>query len=216
MIHLLLSMALFLAPSDPRLNEKAEPICPCKIASTEVQGIIDQMQKVAFGETQDRSRAILVGLAAPQIGIQKRIILVDTAATGVFTQDSGPPPPQIQVYINPEILWKSETLTQWREGCFSTGSVCGIVPRAQKILIRAYDSRGHLLTEEFEGYVARIFQHEIDHLDGIRFPDRISNEEDLHWVEREELPQYRLEWAHWSKRCPRTKWEEIAHARHPQ
>ena len=107
MINLLLTMALFLAPTDPQLNEESNQVCPCDIGSDEIQGIIDTMIEMAYGETKDKSKSILVGLAAPQIGIQKRSILVDTAATGVFTKDSGPPPPQIKEFINPEILWKS-------------------------------------------------------------------------------------------------------------
>lgn len=205
MIHLLLSMALFLAPTDPKLNEDSPAICPCKIKSVETQKNIDQMFEIAF----EKSR--LVGLAAPQIGIEQRIILVDTAATGVFTEDSEPPPPQIQVFINPEILWKSDELITWREGCFSTGNIHGLVPRAKKVLIRAYDREGNVFTAEFEGYVARIFQHEIDHLDGVRFPERIMNDNDLHWVEPAEVPAYRIHWAEWKKRCPREKWIEMVH-----
>ncbi len=202
-------MTLFLSPTDPRLNQESEVVCPCEITSDETQETIEQMFRVAFGETQDRSKAIMVGLAAPQIGIQERIILVDTAATGVFTKDSSPPPPKMEVFINPEILWQSEEQLLWREGCFSTGPICGIVPRSKQILVRAYDREGNLITQEYEGYVARIFQHEIDHLNGIRFPDRVSNGEDLHLVEREEHPLYRLNWANWSKKCPREKWLEM-------
>lgn len=209
MIQLLLSMTLFLAPTDSRLNEVSTEVCPCEIPSEEIQGILDQMVEVAFGNTKDRSKSILVGLAAPQIGIQKRIILVDVAATGVFTKDAGPPPPQIKEYINPEILWKSDELTYWREGCFSTSRIFGIVPRAAKVLIRAYNRQGDILTEEFAGYTARIFQHEIDHLDGIRFPDRITNDDNLHWVELDETPEYRIHWASWQKRVSREAWDKL-------
>src|SRR4051812_19444649 len=107
MFHLLLSMTLFLAPTDPQLNEKSYDVCPCSIQNQETQQIVDTMFEVAFGESSDRSKAVLVGLAAPQIGIQKRIILVDLAATGIFTQEIEPPPPQIKEFINPEILRKS-------------------------------------------------------------------------------------------------------------
>lgn len=210
MLHILLSMALsFLPPTDPRLNEECEQVCPCEIISEEIQQIIDQMFWVAFGETGDRTKRIMVGLAAPQIGIQKRIILVDTAATGVFTKDEEPPPPRMEVFINPEILWRSEEQVLWREGCYSTGSICGVVPRSKQILIRAYDREGNLITHEYEGYVARIFQHEIDHLDGVRFPDKVSGDEDLHWVEIKEYPEYRINWRNWPRKCSRTQWLEM-------
>lgn len=209
MVYLFLAMSLFLAPTDPQLNEKAYDVCPCHILSEETQEIIDTMYKIALGETEDANRAILVGLSAPQIGIQKRIILVDLAATGVFTAEIHPPPPQMKEFINPEILWKSETTTIWREGCFSTDRICGLVPRSTDILVRAYDRQGNIFTQEFTGYTARIFQHEIDHLDGIRFPERIQNENDLHWVESSEVPEYRIHWASWEKKCPRIDWERM-------
>jgi len=209
MVHLILAMSLFLAPTDPLLNEKSYDVCPCHILSEETQDTIDTMYKIAFGETEDRSKAILVGLAAPQIGIQKRIILVDLASTGIFTEEIQPPPPQIKEFINPEILWQSETKIVWREGCFSTDRICGLVPRSEAIIIRAYDRQGNVFTQEFTGYPARVFQHEIDHLDGIRFPERIENIDDLHWVEFNEVPEYRIHWATWKKKCPREAWERM-------
>jgi peptide deformylase len=202
-------MALFLAPTDPQLNEESNPVCPCEIKTEEIQQLIDQMIDLAYGETKDKSKGVLVGLAAPQIGVQKRIILVDTAATGVWTKDCTPPPPEIKVFINPEILWKSDEMAIWREGCYSTSRVFGLVPRPNRVLIRAYNREGNIVSQEYEGYVARIFQHEIDHLDGIRFPDRIVDESALHWVEPSEIVEYRIDWANWPKKCPREKWLEL-------
>jgi peptide deformylase len=208
MIHLLLSISLFLSPNDPRLNEESAQVCPCDIPSSEIQAIIDTMIQVAYRKTIDKTKSILVGLAAPQIGIQKRIILVDTAATGIFTRDIEPPP-QIQEFINPEILWKSEEQTLWQEGCFSTSRICGIVPRSERVIIRAYDRDGNIATQEYDGYVAGIFQHEIDHLDGIRFPDRISDDNFLHWVEENEITEYRINWQNWTKKFARERWLEM-------
>jgi peptide deformylase len=209
MILVLAFMSLFLPPNDPALNERIDGLCPCYIASEEIQQNIDQMLDVSYSHTKDRTQSVLVGLAAPQIGIWQRIILVDKAATGIFKEDTIPQPPELKIYIDPEILWKSGEITFFREGCFSTSSICGIVPRSRQIIIRAYDREGNLFTEELFDYTARIFQHEVDHLDGIRFPDRIENDADLHWVEPEEIPNYRIHWANWSQKCPRGKWLEI-------
>jgi peptide deformylase len=205
MFHLLLTMSLFLLPTDPLLNQPSYEVCPCDIRSEEIQKEIDTLYEVACG------KITLVGLAAPQIGIQKRIILVDTAATGIFTETTQPPPPVIKEFINPVIIWQSEEMVTWREGCFSTSCICGLVPRSNQILIRAYDRHCNIVTQEFSGYVARIFQHEIDHLDGIRFPDRITNDQHLHWVEESERPSYRIHWAHWEKLAPRQTWLEMKH-----
>lgn len=213
MLAWLFAMSAFLPPTDPQLNAKANPICACHIKSQDTQKVLDQMFEVAYGESQDRSRAVLVGLAAPQIGIQKRIILVDLAATGIFTEQEGPPPPQLKEFINPEIIWQSEEVSVWREGCFSTSNICGLVPRPNRILIRAYDRNGLFLTQEFSGYTARIFCHEIDHLDGIRFPDRVARDVDLHWVEESEIPAYRIHWMNWNHLCPRSAWEQMKNPR---
>ncbi len=209
MFYLLLSMSLFLAPEDARLSVRAEPICACQIKSIEVQKHIDTMLSVAYSNTEEPTKPILVGLAAPQIGICKRIILVDLAATGIFPRDPSAPTSRIAVFINPEIAWQSEEQSYWREGCFSTGHVHGVVPRSHKILLRAYTRDGQLITKEFEGYTARIIQHEVDHLNGLRFPERIQNDTDLHWVEESEIPEYREHWANWPKKCPKTMWQAL-------
>ncbi len=196
----------FIDPTDTRLNETSEEVPISQIQSDEIQTIIENMLDIALGKTRNFKKSILVGLAAPQIGIQKRIILVDLAATGVFTRTETPPPPQIYAFINPEILWSSEETIPWREGCFSTGRIMGIVHRPARVLVQAYDQKGNLIKKEFSGYTARIFQHETDHLHGIRFPDRIQNDEELHWVDEAEVPEYRITWPTWQKKCPREKW----------
>jgi len=196
----------FIPPTDSHLNEVSEEVPVSEIRSEETQAIIEKMLDIAFGNTRNKNKSVLVGLAAPQIGIQKRIILVDLAATGVYTRTESPPPPQIEVFINPQIIWSSDETIPWREACFSTGRIMGIVYRPARIIVQAYDREGNPIKQEFSGYTARIFQHEIDHLHGIRFPDRIQKDEDLHWVEEAEIVEYRIVWPSWPKKCPREKW----------
>lgn len=192
-----------LPPSDPLLNQRSKEVLLDEISTPEIQNLIAKMYDIAFGEQKDIKRPYLVGLAAPQIGSLRRIILVDIAATGhVLPEQTS----QLEIFINPEIVWRSEELVLWREGCFSTNCICGIVPRAYRIRLRASDSDGKLIEKELIDYVARIFQHEIDHLDGIRFPDRITNDTLLHWVQKEEAAQYRKTWPIWEKLCPRDVW----------
>lgn len=188
MIRLLLYVTLFLDPVDPQLNEEAWDICPCQIRGKETQEIVDQMFEIGCEE----------GFSAPQIGIQKSIILVNLAPVGAE--------PKLKEFINPQIVWKSEEQTIGQEGCISTGHIHGIVPRAEKVSIRSYDRKCQLSVQEFSGHIARIFQHEIDHLDGIRFPDRIENDNDLHWVEPDEIPSYQTHWLGWKKKAPREVW----------
>lgn len=196
----------FVRPDDPVLVATAEAVSVSEISSQETKAILDKMLDAALGEQRDASKPLLVGLAAPQVGISKRIILVDVAARGKGNVGD------LRVFINPEITWKSEDETDWYEGCYSTSRVCGIVSRPNKIRISAYDQDGQKIEgAEYEGYTARIFQHEIDHLNGIEFVTHITNDDNLHWVEEEEFPEYRNSegWRHWAKKCPRDKWERI-------
>jgi peptide deformylase len=195
----------FMPPNSPILIQIARAIDPKDIGTPKVERQIEEMLAVAYGEQEEREKPILVGLAAPQIGISRRIILVDVIADGKGKIGD------LRLYINPEIIGQSEEQAEWYEGCFSTSRVCGIVSRPVKIKIRAYTRNGDSVEEEYSGYTARIFQHEIDHLNGKEFVSHITDDTNLHWVEENEFPAYRNEgmWRNWSKKCPRTKWEEI-------
>lgn len=195
-------MPTFLPPHDSRLKERSSEVPEDMILSKEIQDLIDHMFKVAAGERGDPSSRGMVGLAAPQIGVFKRIILVDI---GVDTKRRtwG----EIKIFINPRIIEQSSDTHIDREGCFSVDShVCGLVPRATWIKVAYLDRDGKAQCEEYTDYTARIFQHEIDHLDGIRFPDRVGQEGQMHWVEPDQYPEYRQSWQHWSVLFPWEGW----------
>ncbi len=193
------------APNDPILLRIARSIPHDKISAKETSEIIEKLLNIAYGEQKDRTRPILVGLAAPQAGISKRIILVDVGADGHGGVSD------LQVFINPRITWNSDDFIEWYEGCYSTDRVCGIVSRPDSVEITAYTPSGQVLTSRYFGYVARIFQHEIDHLNGKEFTTHIKDDDKLHWVEENEFPRYRDKeaWRNWPKKCPREKWEKI-------
>ncbi len=117
--------------------------------------------------------------------------------------------PELKEFINPEVVDISDEVEDGREGCFSTGRVCGIVSRAKRVKVLAYDREGNQFEHAFEGFPARVAQHEIDHLNGIRFPDRIIDDTKLHWVAEEEFGDYRKNWQNRPVNCPREKWEAI-------
>lgn len=198
----------FVPPNDPILTKLAREIPKKQINSAETRKIVETMLVVASRQRNNKKRPIMVGLAAPQIGISKRIILVDIKADGKGRVGN------LRVYINPQIIWTSKKEGEWYEGCFSTGKVCGIVSRPTSIKIQAiHYTHGmcKVVSEKHKGYVARIFQHEIDHLNGIRFPDLIKNPNHLHWVLKKEFPLYRDKqaWRNWPKKCSFEKWESI-------
>ncbi|MDB5178216.1 MAG: putative Peptide deformylase [Patescibacteria group bacterium] len=195
----------FLAPNNPLLASVAPAISPGEISGGEVRGIIERLLSIAYGEQSDRAKPILVGLAAPQVGIARRIILVDVAAEGHGSVGD------LRVYINPEIIWQSPEEAEWYEGCYSTGRVCGVVSRPTKIRIKALSPSGEPVEETHSGYTARIFQHEIDHLNGAEFVSRITDDAKLHWVEPSQFPEYRDNegWRHWPHKCSRERWNSI-------
>lgn len=187
------NLSMFLKPNDPLLKKVAEEIPHNQLDSKETKAIIETMLKVAQGQQKGKKKPIMVGLAAPQIGIFKRIILVDVAADGKGKVGD------LRVYINPEIIWESKRKGEWYEGCYSTGNICGIVSRPISIIIKA----SNIIQEKHTGYAARIFQHEIDHLNGKLFISHITNPDHLHLVERKEFVLYRNKqaWKNWPKKA---------------
>lgn len=190
-------------PSSKVLTQKALVIPVNTITKPAIQEIIDRMYRVTYGRQGDADFPTLVGLAAPQIGILKRIVIIGINAVGGGEQ------PTLREFINPVIFERSKSTEIGREGCFSTSRVCGIVERAKWVRVKAYDRFGNEFTIKLSGFPARVAQHEIDHLSGIRFPDRITDDSRLHRVEENEFGDYRKNWQHWTVNCPRSKWEAI-------
>ena len=104
-----------------------------------------------------------VGIAAPQVGILRRMIAVQR-----FDKPGEP----FEFYLNPEIVESSAETAPGREGCLSIPGLAGTVVRAQRIVLRYRDERFAEKTETIDGFTAVIFQHETDHLDGILYTDR--------------------------------------------
>ena len=108
-----------------------------------------------------------IGLAAIQIGVPKRIIVMD------LDQKDGKKNPRI--FVNPKILWASEEMATFEEGCLSVPGLRGLVPRFRRLRYRGFDLRGAPIDRTVEGFHARVVQHEVDHLDGILFPQRVRD-----------------------------------------
>jgi len=121
-----------------------------------------------------------VGLAAPQIGIPLRIIAVELPK-----KEDDPASGKLYVLLNPEIISSSgEELGE--EGCLCLPGYAGEVRRAKGITIRAQDSQGKEIRMKAEGFLARVLQHEIDHLNGFIFVDRLESLDKLHRLEPQE------------------------------
>lgn len=131
------------------LRSKAEPV---ERINSGVLRVLDNMRDTLYAEDG-------VGLAAPQIGISKRLVVIDIG-------DS-----QLIELINPEIIMM-EGEKAGNEGCLSIPGVVGVVKRAERVKVKALNRQGEEIQVEGSDLLARAFQHEIDHLDGILFIDK--------------------------------------------
>lgn len=155
--------ALIVSEGNPVLRQKAEDVPLSEIKSEKVRRVIEDM-KAALASQSDG-----VGLAAPQIAVPLRIFLVSKRIFGDdVTKDA--------VFINPTIT-KFSKEKKWMEGegCLSVRWVYGKVQRSTKVTIRAYDEEGQIFERGAGGLLAHIFQHEVDHLDGILFIDKAKD-----------------------------------------
>ena len=141
---------------DPRLKIKARPVAAVDDA---VRRLMDDM-------LETMCKAIGIGLAAPQVGVGKRVIVLDVAREGEQ--------PQPMMLANPEILWRSADLATVSEGCLSLPEHYADVTRPAEIRLRYLDYQNEIREIEASGLLATCIQHEMDHLDGVLFVDHIS------------------------------------------
>ncbi len=134
--------------------------------SLKVTTFDDGLSRLAEDMIETMHEANGVGLAAPQVGIARRLIVVEMP-----DDESYPYPGQRWVLANPEIVKASRETETDLEGCLSVTGYVGMVERATEIVIRAQDLTGRQVRLRAEGYVARVFQHEMDHLDGVLYVD---------------------------------------------
>jgi len=148
-------LPIIVAP-DPRLKLTCAPVAR---VDAEVARLMDDMLETMYA-------APGIGLAAPQLGVQKRVIVIDTAKPG-----EEPCPIML---ANPELVATSEELKSWDEGCLSLPEHYAEVVRPSRVAVRYLDARNRKQEVEADGVLAVCLQHEMDHLDGILFVDHVS------------------------------------------
>ena len=143
---------------EPILRRKAHKVTDFGKAT---QKLIDDMVDTLHDEPG-------VGLAAPQVNVSQRLIIVE------YPEDDSveDAQPKLFVFANPEITEQSEETVMGMEGCLSVPNLYGEVERAQEIVVKGLNRRGKKQEVHAKGWLARIFQHEIDHLNGVLFVDR--------------------------------------------
>ena len=174
---------------NPVLRMPAKNIPVSDIRSPRIQKLITEMKALLAKEEYG------VALAAPQIGESLRLFIVsgraltrnarnspDEKHNEIPSHQNGLIPPaqggsdlgRDQIYINPVMVKMSRTKKEKHEGCLSIREKWGIVARAEKVTVRAYDEKNRQFTRGASGFLAHVFQHEMDHLDGILYTDKAT------------------------------------------
>lgn len=134
----------------------------------------DRLQTLVDDMVETMRAAPGVGLAAPQVAMSERLIVVEYAEDENEDEDAPPPKPKLYVMVNPEIIKSSQETVNGIEGCLSVPELVGDVERAVEVTVKGQNRRGQPMRVKARGWLARIFQHEIDHLNGIVFTDRAT------------------------------------------
>ena len=160
--------------TDERLRQVSAPVAEANFDSAELADYVQRLNgsRIVYGG---------IGIAAPQIGLFQRIVVIDIPAherVGFGQVEATP----LHALINPEIVWFSDDRFKAGEGCLSVRGYEGYVTRPARIGVVAFDEKGKRLEFEANSLYARALQHEIDHLDGILYPDRVTELRDLRKV----------------------------------
>jgi peptide deformylase len=159
---------------NPVLRQQARLLTSVEIASKEIQKLIESMQKTMY-------EAPGVGLAAPQIGLSVQLAVIEDRAEyhkdvpeeQLRERERRPVP--FHAIINPRITETSADTVEFFEGCLSLSGFSALVPRARAVRVEFLNERGVKETLEASGWYARILQHEIDHLNGALYIDRMHS-----------------------------------------
>ena len=141
---------------DPRLKLVSEPV---ETVDDDLRALMDDMLETMYD-------APGIGLAAIQIGVPKRVIVMDLGRDETAREP--------RYFVNPEILWRSEETAPYEEGCLSVPEIYDEVERPAKVKLRYLNYQGEQVEEDAEGVFAVCIQHEMDHLQGVLFIDYLS------------------------------------------
>jgi peptide deformylase len=154
-----------IALPNPHLRQKSQRV---GLVTNEIHQIVDEMKAATIDWDASRDHEVGVALAAVQIDRLYKIVVVRSDHSDKDNHD-------FTVFINPEIAKYEGAMVEDFEGCLSVPNVYGKVPRHDKVRVKALDINGKPFRVTAEGFLARIFQHEIDHTNGLVFIDHIKD-----------------------------------------
>lgn len=150
----------------PKIRQGTEVVSSEELHSRAIQRLIDDM-------VETMRDANSVGIAAPQVHVSKRIIAIEVSPENPRYPNH--PAVPLMVLLNPIITEHTETTVEGWEGCLSVPDLRGLVPRWTRVRIRGLDRQGQAVELDAEGFFARVIQHEVDHLNGKVFLDRLPD-----------------------------------------
>jgi peptide deformylase len=173
---------------DPVLRERARQLTAEEIASPELRSLVDSM--VATMETEGG-----IGIAAPQVSKSVRVAVIEIPTDS--TRYAEAEPFELEVFVNPEITVLDPAEQEYWEGCLSVPDLRGLVPRPRQVRVDYLSLDGEQRSITAAGFLATVLQHELDHLDGVLFVDRVRDTTMLatveefrkHWLEPEQAPE---------------------------
>lgn len=177
---------------DPRLRQVCAEVTKAQLRERQQQHEIDALINYVYGvvdqsaghESGDRSRPRTVGLSANQVGIMKQICVVDMAIGRKGYHD-------VRVLVNPRIIARSKAEQRKPEGCVNFVTTWGVTVRSRTVEVLALDRSGNELLMKLTGWPAILLQHEVDHLHGRLFIDRLPDPTRAHRVTLSEYAEYR-------------------------
>jgi peptide deformylase len=167
-----MSLRQIIYANDPRLREKSKRVAQFGPA----------LKALARDMLETMHEAHGVGLAAPQVGLLQRMFVAYLPEDEEDPQSGKP-----YVLVNPKLVKASRGEVEGEEGCLSIPTWYGVVSRPDWLVVKAQDAEGKPIRIKAEGYLARVFMHEMDHLDGVLFVDRVDSPDKLWQVKPEDM-----------------------------
>jgi peptide deformylase len=155
----------------PVLRERAKPVE--KLATPELRALVQDMKDTMAAKNG-------AGLAAPQIGVGQRVVIFGVSRNPRYPDAEEVP---FTVLVNPKLVMLTRDVEQDWEGCLSVPGMRGVVPRYTKLRYTGFDEEGNPIERVAEGFHARVVQHECDHLDGILYPQRMTDMSKFGFIE---------------------------------
>lgn len=177
---------------DKRLWQRSQRV---GIITNEVKQLVEEMKSATLDWEKNRGHEVGVALAAPQIGSLERVVIVRKHIDDKQSRE-------FEVLINPEITRHEGDVVEEPEGCLSVPDMYGLVPRYETVKVSALDLDGRPIRMKTSGFLARVLQHEIDHLHGKLFVDKVNddkfykilNDGKLKPLEQDEIDSARVLW----------------------